>query len=66
MKYFLLSLLCLIAVPLNAQIKGGDELPAIDEKMAAYYQREIIPLPKGEVLGIGSIALLPDKALSRY
>jgi len=64
MKYFLLTLLGLITVPLNAQIKGGDELPMIDERMAAYYKREIIPLPEGEVLGIGSIALLPDKKIA--
>ena len=31
-----------------------------DTKMSAYYNREVLPLPEGEVMEPGSIALLPD------
>ena len=31
-----------------------------DPKMSAYYNREVLPLPAGEVMEPGSIALLPD------
>jgi len=31
-----------------------------DPKMSAYYTREVLPLPAGEVMEPGSIALLPD------
>jgi len=64
MKYFLLFITILTILPLRAQIKGGDKLPTIDEQMAAYYKREIIPLPEGEVMGMGSIALLPEKKIA--
>ena len=30
--------------------------------MSAYYTREVLPLPAGEVMEPGSIALLPDAA----
>ena len=31
-----------------------------DPKMSSYYSREVLPLPEGEVMEPGSIALLPN------
>lgn len=39
-------------------------IPEKDEQMQEYYKREEIPLPKGEVMEIGSIALMPNKRIA--
>jgi len=62
MKHLLFFTLAIL--PLQAQIREGDNLPTTDEQMAEYYKREIIPLPKDKVMGIGSVALLPDKKIA--
>ncbi len=53
MKHLLILSLTLTALPLQAQ-----------DKQEKYYQREEIPLPEGEVMEIGSIALLPDQKIA--
>jgi glucose/arabinose dehydrogenase len=37
---------------------------ALAEQQSDYYLREEIPLPKGEVMEIGSIALMPDRKIA--
>ncbi|MGJ8672290.1 hypothetical protein [Rubritalea sp.] len=54
----------LVAVPASAQVKKKDKLPEQNSEQDKYYQREVIPLPKGEVLELGSIALMPDKVIA--
>lgn len=41
-----------------------DTAPGPDPLMDQYYHREVIPLPTGEVMEIGSIALLPEKRIA--
>jgi len=54
----------LIASSLSAQIRNGQKLPEPDKEQINYYKRELIPMPKGEVMEVGSLALLPDKKLA--
>ncbi|MDB4302391.1 hypothetical protein N9939_00970 [bacterium] len=35
-----------------------------DERQAEFYLREEIPMPEGEVLELGSIAIMPDKKVA--
>lgn len=64
MKYVALFAAILTAAPLHAQIRRGDKLPTADEQQIKYYQREVIPLLKGEIMEIGSIALLPNQQIA--
>ncbi|MFC4992565.1 hypothetical protein [Rubritalea tangerina] len=48
----------------EGQIRKGDVLPQTDSEQSQYYVRELIPMPKGEVLEVGSLALMPEKRLA--
>jgi len=47
-----------------AQLKKDSPLFKADEKMAEFYTREEIPLPRGEVMEMSSIALMPDEKVA--
>jgi glucose/arabinose dehydrogenase len=48
----------------QAQTEKKNVLPQIKTNQEDYYIRELIPLPKGEVIEIGSIALMSDKKIA--
>jgi len=48
----------------QAQTEKKNVLPQIKTNQEDYYIREVIPLPKGEVIEIGSIALMSGKQIA--
>ena len=56
--------LSLSIINVHSQIRKGDKLPESSTLQADYYVRESIPFPKGEVMEIGSIALMPDRKVA--
>lgn len=60
-----LGTLC-IAISLSATSQAQEKKPTPQPKpqQEDYYIREVIPLPKGKVMEISSIALMPDKQVA--
>ena len=48
----------------ESKVAPKEIIPVQLPKQEDYYIREVIPLPKGEVLEVGSIALMPDKQIA--
>ncbi len=59
---FLRTTLSLLALSTYAAVAQTDV--GVDPLMAEYYDRQEIPLPKGEVMEIGSIALMPEQRVA--
>lgn len=61
LKTFIILLACIQT--LSGQAFDASVDP-VHQKMGQFYDREVIPLPEGETMEIGSIALLPDQKVA--